>query len=80
VTAVPGPAAQAPASLALQPLACWCPPGPPPLLPRLQAALAAHLLALHGPGCEPLRWAVTAVDPERGLRLEGVVLVPLRPC
>jgi hypothetical protein len=56
-----------PPSPRLAPLELWLRPEPAPLLPQLRAALAAA-------GGEPLRWAITAVDPERGLRLEGVVL------
>ncbi len=51
----------------LEPLELWLRPAPGPLLPQLRAALAAN-------GSEPLRWAITAVDPQRGLRLEGVAL------
>jgi len=39
---------------------------PGPLRPQVLAALAAH--------GRPLRWAITAVDPRRGLRLEGVLV------
>ena len=52
----------------LEPLELWLRPAPGPLLPQLLQALAAA-------GGEPLRWAVTAVDPARGLRLEGVRLL-----
>jgi len=51
----------------LAPLELWLRPGPGPLRPQLLAALGAA-------GAVPLRWAITAVDPQRGLRLEGVVL------
>jgi hypothetical protein len=51
----------------LAPLELWLRPGPGPLRPQLRAALAAA-------GAEPLRWAITAVDPQRGLRVEAVVL------
>lgn len=40
----------------------------------LRRAIGAHLRALGWPGAEPLRWAITAVDPLQGLRLEGVAL------
>ncbi|MFM7265966.1 MAG: hypothetical protein ACKOZW_10330 [Cyanobium sp.] len=53
--------------LRLAPLELWLQPGPGPLRPQLLAALDAA-------GAVPLRWAITAVDPQRGLRLEGVVL------
>jgi hypothetical protein len=38
----------------------------------LSTAIAAHLAGLGWPDAEPLRWAITAVDPLRGLQLEGV--------
>jgi hypothetical protein len=53
---------------ALAPLELWLRPQPGALLPQLRAAFAAA-------GIEPLRWAITAVDPQRGLRLEGVQLL-----
>ncbi len=60
--------------LRLLPLDLWVPPAPGPLLHRLRLALAGEARLLGGPQAVPLRWAVTAADPERGLRLEGVVL------
>ncbi len=51
----------------LAPVELWLRPGPGPLRPQLEAALRAA-------GAEPLRWAITAVDPQRGVRLEAVVL------
>jgi hypothetical protein len=51
----------------LQPLAFWLQPRPGPLLPQLRDALAAA-------SGEALRWAVTAVEPGRGLLVEGVLL------
>ncbi len=53
---------------ALAPLELWLRPRPGALLPQLHAAFAAA-------GIEPLRWAITAADPQRGLRLEGVQLL-----
>jgi hypothetical protein len=44
----------------------------PPDPAALRDAIAAHLVGLGWPGAEPLRWAITAVDPLRGLQLEGV--------
>jgi hypothetical protein len=44
----------------------------PPDPVALRAAIAAHLGDLGCPSAEPLRWAITAVDPLRGLQLEGV--------
>jgi hypothetical protein len=61
----------APPAPRLAPLALWLRPEPAPLLPQLRAALAAA-------GGEPLRWAITAVDPVRGLRVEGVQLLDPR--
>ncbi|MEB3352855.1 MAG: hypothetical protein VKM34_01275 [Cyanobacteriota bacterium] len=49
-------------------------PARPPVLDNLRAAIAAHLADLGRPDAEPLRWAITAVDPERGLLLEGVAV------
>jgi hypothetical protein len=43
-----------------------------PSLPLLQQAMADQLKALGYPGAEPLRWAISGVDPQRGLRLEGL--------
>ncbi len=58
----------------LQPLDLWLQPRDAPLLPQLRQALAEAAAAQLGPGAEPLRWAITAVDPLRGLRLEGVLV------
>lgn len=44
----------------------------PPDPVALRVAIAAHLAGLGWTGAEPLRWAITAVDPLRGLQLEGV--------
>ena len=67
-------------ALRLHPLDLWVQPGDDaPLLPQLRQALAEAAAAQLGPGAEPLRWAITAVDPLRGLRLEGVLLGPDRP-
>jgi hypothetical protein len=60
----------------LLPLVLWLRPGPGPLLRQLQPALQGEAQRLAGAGAEPLRWAITAVDPERGLRLEGLVVGP----
>jgi hypothetical protein len=62
--------------LRLQPLDLWLQPADAPLLPQLRQALAEAAAAQLGPGAEPLRWAITAVDPLRGLRLEGVLAGP----
>ena len=47
----------------------------PPDPAALRGAIAAHLVGLGWPGAEPLRWAITAVDPLRGLQLEGVGVI-----
>ncbi|MCT0225720.1 hypothetical protein [Synechococcus sp. CS-1328] len=51
----------------LEPLELWLKPAAGALLPQVRASLAAQ-----SGGAEPLRWAITAVDPDRGLRVEGV--------
>ena len=48
--------------------------GPPFSLAAIESAIRAHLTSLHQPDAEPLRWAITAVDPDRGLLLEGVAV------
>lgn len=40
----------------------------------LSLAIGSHLAGLGWSGAEPLRWAITAVDPVQGLRLEGIGL------
>jgi hypothetical protein len=60
----------------LVPLELWLQASPGPLLPQLRQALAREARRLAGAGAEPLRWAITAVDPQRGLRLEGIVVGP----
>lgn len=40
----------------------------------LREAIRVHLAGLGWPEAESLRWAITAVDPIRGLQLEGVGL------
>ncbi len=65
------------------PLELWLRPRPGPLLPQLLTALADHAHARADPAegmtAEPLRWAITRVDPERGLCLEGVLLIGRPP-
>ena len=48
--------------------------GTPPSLSALQQAVSDHLAALGHPDAEPLRWAITGIDAQRGLRLEGIGL------
>ena len=59
---------------ALEPLEFWFQPGPDPLLPQLRTVLAHQAQQQAGPAAVPLRWAITAADPSRGLRLEAMVL------
>ncbi|MCX5966135.1 MAG: hypothetical protein NTV57_00525 [Cyanobacteria bacterium] len=59
----------------LEPLQAWFQPRPGPLLPQLRPALLARAQAQAGPGAQLLRWAITAAEAERGLRIEAVVLV-----
>ena len=44
----------------------------PPDPAALRSAIRAHLTDLGWADAQPLRWAITAVDPLRGLQLEGV--------
>jgi hypothetical protein len=46
----------------------------PPDPATLRRVIRTHLTGLGWAGTDPLRWAITAVDPLRGLQLEGVVL------
>ena len=62
---------------ALVPLELWLQASPGPLLPQLRQGLAREARRLACEGAEPLRWAITAVDPHRGLRLEGIVVAPV---
>ena len=55
----------------LVPLALHLEPGPGPLRPQVQAALAAH--------GRPLRWAITAARSSGGrseLQIEAVLIAP----
>jgi hypothetical protein len=61
------------AALPADPQAPSATPQPDPPDPTaLRGAIAAHLAGLGWACAEPLRWAITAVDPLRGLQLEGV--------
>lgn len=57
----------------LQPLELWIRRSPGPLLPQIRLALAQAALQC-GPGARPLRWAITAADGLRGLRIEAVLI------
>ena len=47
----------------------------PPDPAALRSAITAQLAGLGWTGAEPLRWAITSVDPLRGLQLEGVGVI-----
>lgn len=47
----------------------------PPDPADLRDAIRSHLDDLGWPAAEALRWAITAVDPLRGLQLEGVGVI-----
>ncbi len=59
----------------LEPLHAWFQPQPGPLLPQLKPALLARAQQQAGPGAQLLRWAITAAEAQRGLRIEAVLLV-----
>ena len=59
----------------LEPLQLWLRPAQGPMLSQLRPALAAAAEEQAGPGAQLLRWAITAAEPERGLRIEAVLLV-----
>jgi len=59
----------------LEPLQSWFQPAAGPLLSQLRPALAAAALEQAGAEARLLRWAITAVEPNRGLRIEAVLLV-----
>ena len=58
----------------LVPLQTWLSPAAGPLLPQLRRQLAAAAAQEAGAGAWPLRWAITASDPARGLRIEAVLV------
>ena len=62
------------------PAASASPHSDPPDPAALRDAIAAHLVDLGWPGADPLRWAITAVDPLRGLQLEGVGVIQGQAC
>ena len=53
----------------------WFKPLQGPTLSHLRPALLAAPQWQAGPGAELLRWAITAAEPVRGLRIEAVLLV-----
>jgi hypothetical protein len=65
----------------LVPFGFWLPRAPelaarriPPDPSDLRAAIRVHLGEVGCSAAEPLRWAITAVDAQRGLQLEGVAI------
>lgn len=59
----------------LEPLALWFQPQAGRLLPQLRAFLLAAGQARAGTRVRLLRWAITAAEPARGLRIEAVLVV-----
>jgi len=59
----------------LEPLVVWFQPAAGALLPQLRPFLLAAGQAQVGPGVRLLRWAITAAEPARGLRIEAVLLL-----
>ncbi len=59
----------------LELLQLWFKPLQGPTLSQLRPALLAAAQEQAGPGAELLRWAITAAEPVRGLRIEAVLLV-----
>ena len=59
----------------LEPLAIWFQPAAGALLPQLRPFLIAAGQARAGPSARLLRWAITAAEPARGLRIEAVLVV-----
>ena len=59
----------------LVPLLVWFQPVAGALLPQLDRFLAAEARRRCGPQADVLRWAITAAEASRGLRIEGVLVV-----
>ena len=59
----------------LEPLAVWFQPAAGALLPQLRSFLLAAGQAQAGASARLLRWAITVVEPARGLRIEAVLVV-----
>lgn len=53
----------------------WWSPAPGPLLPQLHNELADLCRRQGGTGSRPLRWALTAAERGRGLRIEAVLVL-----
>lgn len=59
----------------LELLQAWFQPAAGALLPQLRSFLLAAGQAQAGPKARLLRWAITAAEPARGLRIEAVLVV-----
>jgi hypothetical protein len=59
----------------LEPLAVWFQPAAGALLPQLRPFLLAAGQARAGASARLLRWAITAAEPARGLRIEAVLVL-----
>ena len=59
----------------LEPLAVWFQPAAGALMPQLRPFLLAAGQAQAGASARLLRWAITAAEPARGLRIEAVLVV-----
>ena len=59
----------------LEPRAVWFQPAAGALLPQLRPFLLAAGQAQAGASARLLRWAITAAEPARGLRIEAVLVV-----
>jgi hypothetical protein len=59
----------------LEPLEVWFQPAAGALLPQLRPFLLAAGQAQAGASARLLRWAITAAEPARGLRIEAVLVV-----
>jgi len=59
----------------LEPLEAWFQPAAGALLPQLRPFLLAAGQAQAGASARLLRWAITAAEPARGLRIEAVLVV-----
>jgi len=59
----------------LEPLEIWFQPAAGALLPQLRPFLLAAGQAQAGASARLLRWAITAAEPARGLRIEAVLVV-----
>ncbi len=66
----------------LQAETLWLAPAPGPLLPQLRVQLRALCQERGGAGTRALRWALTAAEQARGVRIEVVLVLegpPLPP-